>query len=271
MASEFIAKYHIAPNFSISPLEAGGTLELGSIISSVASADEPPINLDCHIRIPHIEMFCNHQKGFTTTKSRMVSGEYGVWAKAVGTVGGELSQALERSAEDVYNFRGIDTIYFKPSQKYMEDSMNKDDVSEYTRGSKNKSIYMVTGLKTARGPSVMLCKSGSSKAKIQIGLQQPAGLPIEVGPKFKYSKETIQEMGFEDSTDFIIGIRVMKLMFKKHWLLRSPDRHLLFKEHYKGATMVDDEKSEKGDNEVIDMVDDTNGLARVLEMWEVDG
>ena len=116
-------------------------------------------------------------------------------------------------------------------------------MGDYTKGSKNKPVYMVTGLKTTRSSPVMLCKSGNSKSKIQIRLQQPGGLPIKLGPKLNYSKEVIQEIGFEGSTDFIIGIRVKKLMFKKHWLLRNPERHLLFEEHNKGATMIDDDAS----------------------------
>ena len=273
MTSGPIAKYHIAPNFSIPPIEAGGVLELGSIVSSLASADEPPINADCHIRIPQIELFCGHQKGFTATKSRMASGECGVWAKAFGIegIGGELSHALGRSAEDVYNFQGVDTTYFKPSQKYMEDSMNQEDVSDFVKGLKYKPVYMVTGLKTAKGPSVKMSQRGNSNVTVEVGLEQPGGLPIELGPKFNYSKEARQEMGFEDSTDFIIGIRVKKLMYKKHWLLQTPQQHLLSEEHNKGATMVDDDGVKKDVDQVVDLDDDTNGEAGVLEKSEVDG
>jgi hypothetical protein len=270
MASQPIPKYYIAPNFSIPPVEAGGILELGSIIAGVASADEP-LNEDCHVRIPLAKLFCSHQRGFTVTKSRMTSGEYGVWAKLVGVdgVGGELSWAPERSAEDVYHFRSIDTIYFNPSEEYMEESMDQDDVKDYVMGSGYDPVYIVTGLKTARGPSVRMSKSRKLKGTVELGLQEPGGLPIELGPKFNTSKEARQEMGFEDSTDFIIGIRVKKLMYKKHWLTWAPGA-LVAKEHNKGATMVDDDVVKKGGDEVVDLGDDTDGQIEV-ETEEVDG
>ena len=270
MASKPIPKYHIVPNFSIPPVEAGGTLELGSIIASVASADEL-LNEDCHVRIQQVKLFCSHQRGFTATKSRMTSGEYGVWAKFVGVggVGGELSWASERSAEDVYNFRSIDTIYFNPSHEYMEESMNQDDVKDHVAGSGHEPVYMVTGMKTARGPSVRMSKSRMLKGTVELGLQQPGGLPIELGPKFSTSKEVRQEMGFEDSTDFIIGIRIKMLMFKKHWLTRAPGA-LIAKEHNKGAVMVDDNVVRQDGDEVVDLGDDTESQIEV-ETEQVSG
>ncbi|KAH6997702.1 hypothetical protein BKA56DRAFT_565918 [Ilyonectria sp. MPI-CAGE-AT-0026] len=263
MSNQQIPKYHIAPNFSIPPVQAGGILELGSIIASVATADEP-INEDCHVRVPISKLFCSHQKRFSATKAHMTGGKYGVWAKLVGVdgVGGELSWAPERSAEDVYHFRSIDTIYFNPSQEYMEESMNKDDVKDHLVGSGYGHVFMVTGLKTARGPSVRMSKSTKWKNTVKLELQQPGGLPIKLGPKFDTSKEARQEMGFEDSTDFVIGIRVKKLMYKKHWLTRGPGA-LAAKEHNEGATMVDDDVVKMDGDEVVDLGDDTEGEIEV--------
>ncbi|KFY83914.1 hypothetical protein V498_07876 [Pseudogymnoascus sp. VKM F-4517 (FW-2822)] len=228
MACQPIPKYHIAPNFSIPPVEAGGTLELGSIIGNIASTDEEPLNLDC----------------------------------------GELSWAPERSAEDVYHFRCIDTIYFSPSQEYMKESMGQPDVKDYVVGSDYKPVFMVTGLKTVRGPSVKMSKGRKEKVKVEVGLQQSGGVPLEVRPKFNSEKEVRHEMGFEDSTDFIIGIRVKKLMYKKHWLTRAAGT-LVAKDHNQRATMVDDNVVEGGD-EVVDLGDDTEGQIE-LETDEIDG
>ncbi|RFU75779.1 major facilitator superfamily mfs-1 [Trichoderma arundinaceum] len=270
MASQQVSKYHIAPNFYIPPVEAGGNLQLGSLIASVAEADGP-VNTDCHLHIPQTSLFCSHQKGFNMTRSCMKKGEYGLWVKLLGAdgVGGELSWAPERSDEDVYHFRGIDTIYFKPSQAYMEESMNKDAVKEHLVGSGDDHVYMVTGLKTARGPSVKMSKSHKNTFVGELGVHEPGGLPIEFGPRFNASKEVRQEQGFEDSTDFIIGIRINKLMYKKHWLTRAP-QGLHTKEYNKGATMVGDEAMTRGAEEVVDLGDDTENLVGA-ETEEIDG
>lgn len=264
MASQQVAKYHIAPNFTIPPIEAGGVLTLGSIIAGIGSADEP-LNDNCRLRIPQEQLFCSHQSGFTATRSRMTSGEYGVWAKIAGVdgVGGELSWAPERTAEDVYRFRSIDTIYFNPSQKYLEESMKQDDVHDYIVGSGFDPVYVVTGLKTARGPAVRMFRSKSRNAKVEMGVQGPTGLPIELGPRFNISREARQEMGFEDSTDFIVGIRVRKVMYKKHWLTRAPGTFAAA-EYNKGATMVDEDFVED-EGEIVDLGDTSDGETEVEE------
>jgi hypothetical protein len=98
----------------------------------------------------------------------------------------------------------------------MEESMNQKDVKDYVIGTGYDPVYMVTGLKTARGPSVKMTKSKKGTVTAELGLQQPGGLPLELGPKFNTLKEIRTFMGFEDSTDFIIGIRARKLVYKRH-------------------------------------------------------
>ncbi|KAH7218859.1 hypothetical protein DER44DRAFT_56325 [Fusarium oxysporum] len=254
-----IAKYHLAPNFSINPPECGGILELGSIIPNVTEADNPPLNEECHVKIPLPKLFCSHQKGFTLTREQMASGSYGVAAKMLGLegIGGELSWARERSAEDVYTIASLDTIYFSPSPAYLRESMAKPDVADYVEGSGNEPVYMVTGLKTARGAAVRMKKDRKWTATGEVGIDLTAatGVPLELGPKVTISREKRKEMGFEESTDFIVGIRVKKLMYKRHWLLRKMRLgELAATEHNKGATLVDNDPVGKTkDDDVIDL------------------
>lgn len=143
MASTLVPKYYRAPNFSINPPEAGGLLDLGSIIADVASADEPPINEGCRVPIAQDRLFCSHQEGFTATRARLRSGECGVVAKLMGLagVGGEVARTHGRSEEDVYSVRRVDTIYFTPSPEYVRESMAKEDVKEYVEGSGYEPVY----------------------------------------------------------------------------------------------------------------------------------
>ncbi|KAI1740734.1 hypothetical protein F4680DRAFT_85102 [Xylaria scruposa] len=256
MASTLVPKYHRAPNFSINPPEAGGLLELGSIIADVKNADEPPINEHCRVLIPQGQLFCSHQNGFTATQAQLRSGGYGIVAKLMGLegIGGELLRSYEKNAEDVYGVRRIDTIYFIPTPEYIRESMAKADVKDYVEGSGYEPVYMVTGLKTARGPSVTITKAKKADATVEVGVDLTStGLPLKVGPKFGMGKETRYEMGFDESTDFIAGIRVRKLAYKKHWLFRIPGA-LIIKEYNNGATMVDDDLMRKGqEDDILDL------------------
>lgn len=66
----------------------------------------------------------------------MENGEYGIWAKfaAQSSIGGELSWTTERTANDTYNFKGFDTIYFKPTEYYLHRSMNHLDGKDFIVG-----------------------------------------------------------------------------------------------------------------------------------------
>ncbi|WPH00240.1 Hypothetical protein R9X50_00306300 [Acrodontium crateriforme] len=253
-------KYHIAPNFNIPPIDSEttqGILQLGSIIANVESADDP-INAECHQPIKS-RIIRHQQRGFTTTMSRMLSGEFGVWAKAVAAagIGGGSRGMHEVSNEDTYHFKSLDTTYFSPSNQYMEKSMNEDDVKSYMTGSGQHHVFMVTGLKTAREPSVKTKSSHGSGVNVDLNVQPPGSL-IELDAKLNISKDARQEIGFDDSDDFIVGIRVKKLMFKKHWLSRKLGE-LTAEGWNKGATMVDDVVIEEGADTVVDLEDDSLG------------
>lgn len=256
--SEMVPKYHQAPNFSIIPPDCGGYLRLGSIITSISNADDEPINLDCRIDIPESKICHHRQNGFTATRLHMLNDSYAILARLMATkgLGGELRYAPERSNHDIYHFRSIDTIYFTPQQQYLVQSMNQEDVRDHIESTKYKAVYMITGLKIARGPSVRMSKGTKTVVNFEVGAQQPGGLPVELGPKLSVSRDARVELGFEDSDDFIFGIRVKKLAFKRHWLTRTIQGELTASDHKKGATMYDDSGDEHQQEDILDLGDE---------------
>lgn len=255
--TEPIPKYYLAPNFSIPPADCGGLLHLGSLITSISNADDVPINADCRQNIPESSISQHRKNGFTAIRSQMVSGSVGIEAKlvAMNGVGGELSWAPERTEESVYRFDAFDTVYFTPTQQYLDESMNQQDVNEHVVRTKYDPIYMITGLKIARRPSVKISKSKAVEFKFGIGLQQPEVLPISVGSNVNASRDSRIQDGFEGSDDFVLGIRVKKLVYKRHWLTRVTER-IDAREYNKGATMYDDDGEERPKEEVVDLGDE---------------
>ena len=255
MGQDQIPTYHLAPNFSIGPAP-NGPIELGSIIKNLQNVEV--LNDECRLDIPQAKIYCHHKRGFTATQSKMRKGEYGVWAQflGVGGVGGELSWAHNKSEEDVYKFKREDTIYFMPNLEYMKASMKEKDVAEWVEGTDFEPVYMVTGLKIAHGPSVNMKKSNKWEFVGKLGLQQPGGLPVEVRPKINPSAEHKMDETWEQSDDFIVGIRVKKLVYKKAWFSRNKYGGLESSEYNKGARLVDASelgKKDEDEDEVLEV------------------
>ncbi|KAI9686747.1 MAG: hypothetical protein M1822_002806 [Bathelium mastoideum] len=183
-------------------------------------------------------------------------------------IGGELSWTHEQSQDDAYNFKRLDTIFFTPTEEYIKASMKEKDVSDWVEGSNFEPVYMVTGLKIAHGPSVKLNTTKKWDLAAQAGVQNPAGLPLQVGPKLHPSGKQTQESAWEDSDDFIFGIRVKRLVYKKFWFSRSASRKFEVSAYNKGATLVDDDDQDSGDDDVLDIALDKEleGMETMLEI-----
>ncbi|KAK2746241.1 hypothetical protein CKAH01_18218 [Colletotrichum kahawae] len=229
------ATYHLAPNFSIAA-PPNGMLYLGSIIDDLKNPDV--INEDDLVDIPPHKKHKDVKHGFTASRSSMKNGEFGIWAKAVGLegIGGEISASLGRSSEVTYRFDSIETIIFSADIRYIKQAMNKQDVKDYIDGSGNKPVYIVTGLKIARGPAVSIQESRTSETTTDASVSQPEVFPVDLGTRTRLASGTSNSIEFKHSTDFVIGFRVKKLQYKKKWF--SEDTKLVVEKHDKGATLV---------------------------------
>ena len=128
--------------------------------------------------------------------------------------------------------------------------MKQRDVAEWVEGADFAPVYIITGLKIARCPSVSLKRSKQRDFVGQLGAQQPGGLPLEFGPKVKVSTtEPEVEEAWEGSDDFVVGLRVNKLVYKRAWLSRNKRGELETLEYVKGATLVDASDLAKVDDE----------------------
>ncbi|RMJ15838.1 hypothetical protein CDV36_004481 [Fusarium kuroshium] len=267
-----IQTYHIPPNFSIRPAPHG-PIQLGSILTNLS--DVEVLNSDYHVAIEEKRVFSHRQHGFQATASRMRKGGLGAWAKAVGFegLGGELSGTRETNKECKYTFRHLDTLYFSPTPAYRRASMEKLDVAEYVEASGWAPVYLVTGLKVAVQPSVKMHASQSFSVRGEAGVSEVTGLPVNVGPRVDLESQDQSSEGWKTSDDFIFGIRVEKLVFKRRWLSRQrrdegPLQSRLFT---RGAQLVgedSDSDSEDEEDEIIELElgEDLDGMGKVPQM-----
>ncbi|KAK1763248.1 major facilitator superfamily MFS-1 [Phialemonium atrogriseum] len=273
------ATFHLAPRFTIKP-PPDGPLHLGTIVDNLT--DMEPVNETCRLPLPG-KVYEHRASGFTATRSQLASGRYGVWARFVGVegVGGEVSATAERSTAHTFRFEHLDEITFTATDAYMVESMNVRDVRLFVEGGGFEPVYMVTGLKIARGPAVSMSEGRSRGVAVELGLSQSGGIEgLEVGPRFERAGDEACSVEWEKSDDFVVGIRVKRLRFKRGFFWRKPGA--VVGEHFRrGATLVDNDDTvaaPKGldeveaDDEIGDDDEDMEDRVRVVdgeETWVV--
>lgn len=210
-----VKTYILAPNWSTAP-PPKGPIHLGHLVDNLT--EFVPINRTNKISIPPTHLNPTDIKsGFTTSRSRLLSGELGIFAKVLGLVGvgGGAEIYCKKDQNDVLSCKTLDTMTFDPSPSYIAESMALSEVQKFMQGAKFKApIYMITGLKIGKGASLQSSSSKGKGLKIDGGLNPP-GSPAQVGGKAGLGVKTAEGESWESSTDFVVAFRVKKIWYER--------------------------------------------------------
>lgn len=225
--------YFIAPNFDIHP-PPDGPIRLGHIIPAPDDPTLDPINYRDYVSAPDVSPV-SIKEGFSSTIKKLLSGELGFWAQVAGCVGLNMSIGLDKSADHEITIEKLETISFSPTRQYVESVLKLPEVEDYVTASKYKvPVYMVTGLKIARGAS--LRKGSEHSFHGTAALEMPVDT-ARVGPEARFSRTNVDQQSFERSSDFILAFRVQRIRFHKV----GPDAHIRdVKTYTKRAKMLGD-------------------------------
>lgn len=207
--------YFIAPNLDIAP-PPDGLLDLGHIISGPRETDIDPINQDGHIQpsAPDGKALPKptFKQGFTSTRNKLLTGEVGFWAHVVASLGIHASLGFSHESDFDIKVDRLETRVFSPSDDYVRQALAAPEVVQYLIDSEYQvPLYMITGLKIARGASM---KQGENR---WAGLSMKGTFPLEgsqVGPKAEGSGHTKQGQSFKESSDFVLAFRVRRIRFR---------------------------------------------------------
>lgn len=206
-----VRTYFVAPNFDIHP-PPHGPIKLGQIIPALDGPTLDPINQRDHISAPDLSP-TSFKDGFSSTIKKLLSGELGFWAQVAGSVGLNISTGFDKSADQEITIKSLETISFSPTRPYVESILKLPEVEEYVTASKYKvPVYMVTGLKIAKGASL---RAGSEQSfQGTAALKMPADV-ARLGPKARFARTTIGQESFESSSDFVLAFRVQRIRFEQ--------------------------------------------------------
>jgi hypothetical protein len=217
--------YFLAPNFDYPP---SSTISLGRIWTNPSDPGSC-LNPDDALTLPTIH---HAWKGdWKNEKGTEHKGAVGIWARFLQVVGidAEASVNWDRNDGGVYNFEKLETDFIDPSPAFVKDSALAPAVKLFIRQHDfKKSVYMITGVKIARGADVALTRSREAGTHMKAGVNgTTAGAPVAVGPEVTVSSKNSETTSFGGSSDFVFAYRLREIYYEKGQI-----KH---KEHNKGA------------------------------------
>jgi hypothetical protein len=227
--------YFLCPSFDYPPPPAG-PIQLGSILSSPFLLDRALNSKDTIVPVPPGAIFTTTKSEWKSTLSNGNFGSVGLFAKflqfVVG-IGAEANVEWEKANLSEASVKRLETCYFNPTEVegYLESALKTPKVRHFIEKSRvRKPVYMVTGLKIARGGRINTREAIAQGMTLGLSLDGIAlAAPIEVGPQMEIRTKKTESTSWEGSDDFIFGYRLSKMK------LRKKTEEVKVSEHIKGA------------------------------------
>jgi hypothetical protein len=196
---------------------ADGPIVLGSIIADLR---DPGDSLNKESIVEISSRYTSHKKDWEHTIELIRDGRTGVWAQYLSLLGlgGNFGASFDARTTDHYRIKDLETTYFSPTQAYVEEAVNKPDVRSYLKGSRYAPVYMITGVKIARGPGseIISKRSLGREGHAHFGLSV-AGSPLALDAgNMMLHQAGADNTSFGGSSDFVIGFRLAKISFHEN-------------------------------------------------------
>lgn len=255
----FTKTYFLCPTSDFIHPPPIGPLGLGSIIRST-SAPQFPLN-----RLNAVTVTDAYPPIIETDWKKTVSAEtgqgLGVFAQflQLATLGSSpldanVEVAHTRATGSVFAFDTLTTLSFEPSLEYVGEAIKAPAVQAWLKEPRQRfspasvSLYLVTGIKLAKGARIRFSKEYKTTVSGHIGVDLSAlGAPLTVGPKGHWTSAKADETELNRESEFVFAFCVKRLRF---------GRKLKVERHNKGSFMsVGDGEGEDDEGVLVEDVD----------------
>ncbi|KAJ8120699.1 hypothetical protein ONZ43_g2659 [Nemania bipapillata] len=224
-----VKTYFLAPNFDYAP---GGPLCLGRILTNPFDPGTG-INTDTPISFPATMPVNRTVKMDWKAETKRQKGVIvGVWLEFLKFVGITFELDVDGDFEEksVYDIDALETESIEPTKDYIQQTVLDQRVSSHIAESGyRKPIYMITGVKIARGATAYLEKRRVSGIQGRVGTDLlSGGLPVTVGPNMGFRRDRRDLFAFDGGSDFVFAYRLREIYYERN--LRIKD-----KQYTKGA------------------------------------
>jgi hypothetical protein len=208
--------YFLAPSCDYVP---DSLICLGSIITDPLKP-EKILNKNARVPIPDREVEKPYKDNWQDTLEKLREHKVTLWAsflQMVLGIGGDVAATYKVVREDVYKFERLDTHFFVPDEEYVRRSLQSGGVRGYIDATKyRKPVFMVTGVKIARGATVTSKNVKECGGMLKIGVDGTmVGAPVSGGPKVESTMTRTEKVEFGGSSDYVFAYRVVRIKLKR--------------------------------------------------------
>jgi len=208
--------YIPAPNCDYPP---GGSIALGRILTDPFDPGTC-LNPDGPLPFPqNMPKQLHTKEDWKHEKQRSHGGLIGLWAKFLQFIGVtvEANVGWSSSKGDVYEFDELFTEFIDPTPEYIENSVLDLPVAKHIIDSAFKDpVYMITGVKIAKGAAVAIGRSRELSGNIRAGVDATStGTPASGGPEASVNSKRQEDFGFRSSSEFVFAYRLREIYYDK--------------------------------------------------------
>ncbi|KAM0812421.1 hypothetical protein AB5N19_12411 [Seiridium cardinale] len=211
-----VKTYILAPNFQYKP---SGAIQLGNIIADPLRPAKALSVLPAEKR-PPVDSITEYNHELSGEKGRLLSA--GVWSQFLQTVGGDIRAERDANTLKKYEMEELET-------RYLRDEPPDDDPDIALRLSepkvratikaglfRNQPVYMITGVKIARGLTVR--NERSTRVGGGLGSTVPVTESVSVGGELRGERRDAKVSAFKGGKEDIVfayQLHVIRLKGRK--------------------------------------------------------
>jgi hypothetical protein len=203
-------------------------IRIGQVITSPSEPWKP---LAPPLPIPESFLQRTLKKDWGSEVFREREQRLGVWAQFAAMicgVGADAVVAWSRKNVEAFQFDELETTFFEPDLEYVQASVvgpERGSVADWVKDNRGKSVYMVTGVKVARGAQHLRVNSRGVDVDLKPGVDATPfiGLPLSGGPQVGAGRSKGNVTWFSDSSDFVFAYRLRRIIIKRRAVSKSED------------------------------------------------
>lgn len=252
----FKKTYFLCPTSDFIRPPPDGPLFLGSIIAST-KAPEASFNRATSLPLVNVEPPIVETDWRKTVSAKSIAG-LGVFTQFLANSGllvlGPRSNVEHTSkTSSIFTFDEVTTLSFEPTPEYVAEAMKAPAVQYWLTEPRQRfspivSLYLITGMKLAKGANVKYKTSEGTEFTTHSGIDVPK-FGLSAGLKGKWAKIEDDETEFKRKSEFVFAFRVKRIRIT---------RKVTVEDYHKGAFLTIGK--DEDDNEIGPIsVDDVDG------------